>query len=172
MIGQILALLQNLRLAALVHRQRKQFRADQINLVLHGHIYVSHPERFTLGHHVVLNENCYFETYGGLTIGDHVHIARCCTIYTVDHNYRSQVSIPYDEVFIAKPVNIEDCVWIGSNVSIVPGVTVSEGAIVGMGSVVTRNVPKGAVIGGNPARGIKYRDLLLYDKLKNEARFH
>ena len=114
-------------------------------------MYVSYPERLALGCHVVLNEGCYFETYGGLTIGDYVHIARCCTIYTVDHNYRSRVSIPYDDIFVPRPVNIEDCVWVGSNASIVPGVTIGESAIVGMGAVVTRDVPNGAIVGGNPA---------------------
>ena len=90
-------------------------------LDLHGPVYVSYPERLALGCHVVLNEGCYFETYGGLTIGDYVHIARCCTIYPIDHNYRSRVSIPYDDIFVPRPVNIEDCVWVGSNASRCPG---------------------------------------------------
>ena len=49
--------------------------------------------------------------------------------------------------------------------------TIEEGAVVAMGSVVTKDVPKGAVVGGNPAKILKYRDLEKYDKLKSENKF-
>lgn len=55
------------------------------------------------------------------------------------------------------PVLIEDDVWIGANVIILPGVKISKGSIIGAGSVVTKNVPEYAIVGGNPARVIKYR---------------
>lgn len=52
---------------------------------------------------------------------------------------------------------IEDDVWIGANSVILPGVTIKKGAVVGAGSVVTKDVPSYAVVCGNPARVIKYR---------------
>jgi maltose O-acetyltransferase len=52
-------------------------------------------------------------------------------------------------------VNIEDDVWLGSGAIILPGVTVGRGAIVGAGSVVTKNVEQGAIVGGIPAKIIK-----------------
>jgi maltose O-acetyltransferase len=79
--------------------------------------------------------------------------------------------LPYDKVRIKKAVVIEDCVWIGESVCIVPGVTIGEGAIVAMGSVVTRDVPPLAVVGGAPARVIKMRDAEIYWKLKSEGKF-
>ena len=56
------------------------------------------------------------------------------------------------------PVNIGNDVWIGARVTILPGVKIGNGAIIGAGSVVTKDVPDFAIVGGNPARVIKYRN--------------
>ena len=64
-----------------------------------------------------------------------------------------------------KPVTIEDNVWIGGKSIILPGITIHEGAVIGMGAVVTKDVPKGAVVGGNPAKILKYRNIKKYDEL-------
>jgi acetyltransferase-like isoleucine patch superfamily enzyme len=99
-----------------------------------------------------------------------VFIGPRVTIVTTNHNYDTGQSLPYDHVSISEPVLTEDCVWIGAGVCIVPGVTIREGAIVGMGAVVTRDVPAMAIVGGNPARVIKYRDEVHYHELRNQGR--
>ncbi|OQS08483.1 hypothetical protein B0T37_19480 [Chromobacterium violaceum] len=93
------------------------------------------------------------------------------TVYSSNHNYKSENAIPYDDVDIASPVVIGDFVWIGANVSIVPGVSVGEGAVIALGAVVTKDVPIGAVVAGNPARVIGERDMALYQRLKAQGRF-
>lgn len=95
---------------------------------------------------------------GGLTIGNHVMIAPYVTIITTNHRYVTQFSKEqnYDEY---KPVVIKDDVWIGERAIILPGVTISEGAIIGAGSIVTKDVPDYAVVGGNPAKVLKYRNI-------------
>ena len=63
----------------------------------------------------------------------------------------------YDRyVITCKPVHIKRNVWIGVNVTILPGVTIGENAVVGAGAVVTKDVPDNAVVVGNPARVIRY----------------
>jgi acetyltransferase-like isoleucine patch superfamily enzyme len=118
-----------------------------------------------------LKSDTFIECSGGVKIGKYFHVGRGLTIYSTNHNYTSDQSIPYDSTEVVRPVEIGDCVWIGANVSIVPGVQIGEGAIVGMGAVVTRNVPSGAIVGGNPATIIGHRDMVVYQRLKSEGRF-
>ena len=139
--------------------------------ILRGKIVVTNVKKIQIGSQTVVNDNTYFETSGSLKIGHHVHLARGLTIWTVDHNYRDAKNIPYDEVIIEKPVVIQDFVWIGANVSIIPGITIEEGAIVGMGAVVVKDVPYCAIVGGSPAKIIGYRDITDFEKLKAEKRF-
>lgn len=102
---------------------------------------------------------------GGLTIGYGTKIGEGCFILTTNHNYKSTTRVPYDNIGIMQPVEIGKNCWIGVRSIICPGVKIDDGAIVAMGSVVTKSVPKCAIVGGNPARIIKYRDIENYDKL-------
>lgn len=129
---------------------------------------ISHFEIHPTSH---LKSDTFIECSGGVKIGKFFHVGRGLTIFSSNHNYASQNNIPYDDTDILMPVEIGDCVWIGANVSIVPGVTIGEGAVVGMGAVVTRDVPAGAIVGGNPAKIIGYRDMETFERLKCEGRF-
>ncbi|OQS46817.1 hypothetical protein B0T49_13730 [Chromobacterium violaceum] len=118
-----------------------------------------------------IKSDTFIECSGGVRIGCHFHAGRGLTIFSSNHNYLSDSRIPYDDVDLPGPVVIEDFVWFGANVSVVPGVTVGEGAVVAMGAVVTRDVPPGAIVAGNPARIIGNRDMELYQRLKAQGRF-
>jgi len=136
-----------------------------------GIVRIVSPQYCQIGKGTVINAGSVIHCAGGVSIGDYVHIGHGLCVYSTNHNYKSEIFIPYDETDIVKPVEIGDCVWIGANVSIVPGVKIGEGAIVGMGAVVTRDVPKGAIVGGNPAQIIGYRDMDIYQRLKDESKF-
>ena len=69
-----------------------------------------------------------------------------------------------------QPVSIGENCWIGARSILCPGVKIDEGAVVGAGSVVVKSVPKCAIVGGNPAKIIGYRDIDLYDRLKSEGK--
>lgn len=136
-----------------------------------GVVRILLPENCSIAEHTVINADAIIHCAGGVTIGRYVHIGHGLSIYSSNHNYQSSKSIPYDEIDVLKPVAIHDFVWIGSNVSIMPGVTIGEGAVVGGGSVITRDVPKYAVVGGNPARILKYRDVDVFERLKASKAF-
>lgn len=129
------------------------------------------PEHIVVGNNIYIGPECYFAGIGGLKIDDNVIFGPRVSIHTSNHRYENAFCLPYDGVSIKRPVSIESNVWIGGHSIIVPGVKISEGAIIAMGAVVTKDVPKCAVVGGNPAKIIKYRDVERYEKLKQEKRF-
>jgi acetyltransferase-like isoleucine patch superfamily enzyme len=128
-------------------------------------------KRFSIHQTSHLKSNTYIECIGGVKIGRYFHTGRDLTILSSNHDYESS-KIPYDNTYITKPVIVMDFVWFGIGVRVLPGVTVGEGAIVAMGSVVTNDVPACAIVGGNPARVIKYRDVEKFNDLKAKGKFY
>jgi len=106
----------------------------------------------TLGSGSVINQQCRLDTRGGITIGERVAIAANVRILTADHDLRSPHFTGR-----TRPVRIEDYVFIGTGATILPGVTLHRGAAVGAGAVVSRDVPPGTIVAGNPARPIGTR---------------
>ncbi|WP_186113466.1 sugar O-acetyltransferase [Burkholderia gladioli] len=105
-----------------------------------------------VGRQVFINQNCTFYDLGGIDIGDQVMIGPNVSILTSGHpvepsRRRSGV--------VAKPVVIENNVWIGAGAIILGGVTIGENSVVAAGAVVTRDVPRDTLAGGNPARVIR-----------------
>jgi acetyltransferase-like isoleucine patch superfamily enzyme len=119
-----------------------------------------------------LKSATFIECSGGVIIGRYFHVGRGLTIFSTNHNWKSSTHIPYDEVDIARPVVIEDFVWFGSNVTVLPGVTVGEGAIISGGSVLATDVPRCAIVRGNPATIIGQRDEALFDHLKQNGQYY
>lgn len=98
------------------------------------------------------------ELYGDIRIGNNVMIGTNCIIYTRNHAFeRTDIPMCQQGFSEVKPVIIEDDVWIGGRVTILPGVTVGEGCILAAGAVVTKSTLPYSVVGGNPAKVIKYR---------------
>ena len=95
---------------------------------------------------------------GKVIIGSNVMMGPECMIFARNHAF-SRTDIPMREQGFEpeKPVVIEDDVWIGARVTILPGVTVGTGAVIGAGAVVTKDVPPYAIVGGNPAKVLRYR---------------
>lgn len=111
------------------------------------------PENVKIGRNVFINSNVLFMARGGITIEDDVQIAANTQLISNNHD-------PYERmVLTCKPVLIKKGAWIGAGATILPGVCVGKYAIVGAGSVVTKDVPDYAVAVGNPAKVIKILDV-------------
>jgi maltose O-acetyltransferase len=131
----------------------------------------TYPQGISLGSYIYIGPHGFFGGEGGLRIADNVAIGPHVYIYTTNHHYQDAQYLPFDEQIIAEPVSIGAHVWIGGNVIVVPGVSVGEGAVVAAGAVVTRDVPRCAVVGGNPARVLKYRDVAHFERLVSQGRW-
>jgi len=95
---------------------------------------------------------------GPVTIGDNVLLAQNVVIAGLNHNFEDVYEPISQQGVETKPVVIEDDVWVGANSVVLPGITIGKHAVVGAGSVVTRNIPSFSVALGNPAKVIKQYD--------------
>ena len=136
-------------------------------LVLSGDI-----TKFRIAETSHLKSGSYIECSGGVLIGEYFHTGRGLMIFSVAHDYLKAEALPYDEKVLFSPVIIGDFVWCGANVSILPGVIIGQGAIIGMNSVVTKDVPENAIVVGNPAQVIKYRDKEKVESLIKDKKFN
>jgi acetyltransferase-like isoleucine patch superfamily enzyme len=118
---------------------------------------IHHPEHLSIGRRVAINDDFWANAKGTIAIGNDVLIGPSVIIHSANHNWdRSDVPIRR-QGHTGKKVTIEDDVWLGARVTVLPGVTVGKGAVVGAGAVVTRDVPPYAVVGGVPAKPIRFR---------------
>ncbi len=138
---------------------------------LNKNFIINFPRKLHIGDGTVINGDLYINAFGDVSIGKYCHIAKGLTIFSHNHNWKSLEHIPYDNKEILKPVYIGDAVWIGANVTIAPGSIINEGAIISLGSVIFGTVEKCAIMRGNPAIIIGYRDIETFDKLKNENKY-
>lgn len=125
-----------------------------------------HSENLKLHDNIVLGENIFINAHGGVEICSGTIIGPDVMIFSVNHIYDSKSTLPFAEELSLKPVKIEANCWIGARSFICPGVTIGEGSVVAAGSVVTKSFPACSVIGGNPARLIKTKNVELYSHAK------
>ncbi|WP_374664889.1 DapH/DapD/GlmU-related protein [Acinetobacter sp.] len=111
-----------------------------------------------IGNEVAINHHCILDGgRAGIKLHDQVRIAAYCHLYAFDHGMDADQPI-YQQPVRSRGIEIGRDVWLGAHVGVKDGIRIEDQAIVGMNSMVTKNVEKRAVIGGNPAKFIRYRD--------------
>lgn len=138
--------------------------------IKHGSFFGS--KQISIGDDVYIGPDAYWYGQGTIEVGNNVIFGPKTVIWTVNHNYESDVCLPYDEIDHYKKVTINNNVWIGYGVRIAPGVTIGEGAVIAMGANVVKDVPPLAIVGGNPAKVIKERNKAAYDSIIAKGNFH
>jgi maltose O-acetyltransferase len=108
-----------------------------------------------LGRGVFLNFGCVILDVAPVEIGDLTQIGPAVQIYAADHP--RDPALRREMLECGRPVRIGANVWIGGGAIVLPGVVVGDDAVIGAGAVVTRDVPAGATVAGNPARPVRPR---------------
>lgn len=104
-----------------------------------------------IGDNVFINSGCKMQDQGGIFIGSNVFIGHNACLLTLNHDMDPENRADMHP----KPIYIDDKAWLGSNVTVLPGVRIGEGAVVAAGAVVTKDVAANTVVGGVPAKIIK-----------------
>lgn len=113
--------------------------------------YTDYGQNISIGKKVFINSGCCFQDQGGIEIGDNVLIGQQVVLATLNHYLQPDKRAN----MLPSPIKIGNDVWIGAHATILPGITIGDGAVIAAGAVVTKDVPKNTVVAGVPAKIIK-----------------
>lgn len=137
------------------------------NVVFHFETAIRAYHKLKVGKGSIIGDNAILDARSGLTLGENVNLSSNVSIYTLQHDHRDPMfRCPNNR---RMDVKIEDRVWLGSNVIVLPGVTIGEGAVCCAGCVVTKDVEPYAVVAGIPARKVGERPKVLKYKFNGRA---
>lgn len=131
----------------------KLFGQIKGNVVVTAPFYCDYGVNISVGENFYTNHNVTILDGAKVTFGDNVFIAPDCVFSTAGHPIDTEQRNLGLE--IALPITVGDNVWIGTNVSVLPGVTIGSNVVIGAGSVVNRNIPDGVIAAVNPCRVIR-----------------
>ena len=122
--------------------------------VIHSEVTVKYPWHLEIGNHCWVGERAWIDNLITVRLGDSVCVSQGCYICTGNHDWR-------DPSFglIVRPVELQDGAWAGAMSTLLPGVTLGEGAVAGAGSVISQNIPSYEVHAGNPAVFVRARHM-------------
>lgn len=128
------------------------------NVTIHPSVLIRNPEGICIGDNSNINHGCELHGRGGLKIGSNTLLAYNIIIFTDTRVFRTEALLKSVRGRLDTPVVIGDDVWIGANVLIMGNVQISDHSVIAAGSVVTKSVPPWAIVAGNPAQVIGYRN--------------
>jgi maltose O-acetyltransferase len=142
------------RLINAYHRKRARsmlarLKSTGSNIQLHRNITIHNPEKVEIGDDVSMGDRLTILAFGGVKIGSRVMLSHDVSIITTTHNHTSHVMV--NEI-LYNSVEIGNDVWIGAKATIMPGVRIGDGVVIGAASVVTHSIPNNAIAFGVPAK--------------------
>ena len=139
------------------------------NVTIHFRTEMRCPEQLKLGDGTIIGDNAILDARRGLTMGRNVNLSSNVSIYTLQHDHRNPDFNCPPEGMVKFSVEIDDRVWLGSNVIVLPGVHIGEGAVCCAGCVVTKDVEPYAVVAGIPAKKVSERPRNLKYEFKGKS---
>jgi acetyltransferase-like isoleucine patch superfamily enzyme len=135
----------HIRLAALVRRRGN-------GCICHWSAELKVPDRLVLGDRVIIGSNVVLGAAGGIVLGNNVRISNDAILETAGLDFASNRP-PY--AHIVRPIVVEEGVWIGTRAIILGGVRIGANAVIAAGSIVTKDIAAGQIVGGVPAKALK-----------------
>lgn len=132
---------------------KKLFGSTKENLCIVAPFWCDYGYNIHIGENFFANHNVVILDCAKVTFGDNVFIAPNCVFSTAGHPL--DVEQRNKGLEYAYPITVEDNVWIGASVTVLPNVTIGSGSVIAAGSVVNRDIPKGVIAAGNPCKVIR-----------------
>lgn len=143
------------RLALTSLRYRLRLKRCGKGVGFENGMIIRNPGRVSIGDRCTFSSFVVLDAHGDITIGDDCLFALRVTVSTATHDHGRD---PMNAVTITKPVVIGNNVWFGVGATVLPGITIGDGAVVGAHALVTKDVPPRAIVVGVPGRILRYRD--------------
>lgn len=128
---------------------------------IHSTVVIRQGYNIEIGENCLINHNNVLQAGkvdGKIRIGNYVHTGTNVTIIAFNHAFDTRDIPTINQDYYDADITIEDDVWIGGGAAILAGVTIGKGAIIAAGAVVNKDVPPYAIVGGVPAKVLKYRN--------------
>lgn len=120
---------------------------------------ISENSYIRIGRNTFIGHYCNLRTGGGsIEIGDNVLLAQFVSLIAVGHGIRAGRPIRGQPLPEKRGIKLGNDIWVGANAVILPGVNVGDGAVIGAGAIVTKDVPANAIVVGSPAKILRYRE--------------
>lgn len=129
---------------------KKLFGKAPDDFLIESNFFCDYGYNIEAGKRFYTNHNCVMLDCCKITFGDYVMVGPNCGFYTALHPLDSETRITLLES--AKPITVGHRVWIGGNVTVLPGVSIGDDSVIGAGSVVTKDIPSGVIAAGNPCK--------------------